>query len=85
MRWLGLLGGLALLSLVLIPLLAPGMGQWGGSDAKAMSELEESNPTYDPWFGSVWTPPTAEIETLLFTLQGAVGGLFIGYYLGSNT
>lgn len=84
MRWLGLLGGLALLLLVAIPLVSPAMG-WDGTDAKAMDELVESNPTYVPWFSGIWTPPTGEIETLLFTLQGAVGGTFIGYYLGSAT
>ncbi len=38
--------------------------------------------TYQPWFSSVWTPPSGEIESLLFALQAAFGAIIIGYFLG---
>lgn len=85
MRWLGLLGAVALLGLVLVPFVAPDAGQWGGTDGDGMTAITDSNPSYEPWFDSVWTPPSAEVETALFTLQGALGGAIIGYYVGSSS
>jgi cobalt/nickel transport protein len=38
--------------------------------------------TYQPWFHSIYTPPSAEIESLLFALQAAIGSMIIGYFLG---
>lgn len=38
--------------------------------------------TYQPWFQSIYTPPSGEIESLLFALQAAIGSIIIGYFLG---
>ena len=35
-----------------------------------------------PWAHSIWTPPSGEIESLLFALQAAFGAIIIGYFLG---
>lgn len=40
------------------------------------------NQSYEPWFSSIWEPPSGEIESLLFVLQGAIGAGFIGYFIG---
>ena len=78
-RWLAagglLLGGLIVFSFV-------SAGAWGGADGVAGEKVESIDPTYEPWFESLWTPPSGEIESLLFSLQAAVGGLIIGYYIG---
>ena len=37
---------------------------------------------YQPWFEPLWTPPSKEIESLLFSLQAALGAGLLGYYVG---
>ena len=60
-----------------------GNHEWGGSDDQAENVIEElTGGDYQPWFGSVWTPPSGEIESLLFALQAAFGAIIIGYFLG---
>ncbi len=53
---------------------------WGGTD-EAASEIIESSG-YQPWTSPLWEPPSGEIETLLFSLQAAIGALIIGYFFG---
>jgi cobalt/nickel transport protein len=38
--------------------------------------------TYEPWFQPLWEPPSGEIESLLFSLQAAIGAVIIGYFFG---
>lgn len=51
-----------------------------GSDSQG-TELITSEG-YKPWFHSIWEPPSPEIESLLFSLQAAIGALIIGYFFG---
>ena len=37
-------------------------GYFGGSDDAASEQIEASN--YEPWFSSIWEPPSGEIESL---------------------
>ena len=55
-------------------------GYFGGSDDAASEQIEASN--YEPWFSSIWEPPSGEIESLLFALQAAIGAIIIGYFFG---
>ena len=55
-------------------------GYFGGSDDAASQIIEESD--YEPWFSSIWEPPSGEIESLLFALQAAIGAIIIGYAFG---
>lgn len=71
-----------ILVLVAIPFLINQNASFGGADGAAEGIIKKLAPKYDPWFGSVWSPPSGEIESLLFTLQAAVGALLIGYYIG---
>lgn len=80
---------IVLLALVAIIAILPlamysGMGEeegfFGGSDAAAGTIIEETG--YQPWFESIWEPPSGEIESLLFALQAAIGAIIIGYVLG---
>ncbi|MDO5837137.1 MAG: energy-coupling factor ABC transporter substrate-binding protein [Methanobacterium sp.] len=71
--------------IVIIPLaMYSGMGEdegyFGGADSSAGPVIEETG--YEPWFSSIWEPPSGEIESLLFALQAAIGALIIGYILG---
>ena len=57
--------------------------EWSGADGQAENVISElSGGTYKPWFESIYTPPSREIESLLFALQAAIGSLIIGYFLG---
>ena len=52
-------------------------GYFGGADGEA---IEGSG--YEPWFSSIWEPPSGEIESLLFAVQAAIGAIIIGYFFG---
>lgn len=57
--------------------------EWGGADGQAEDVISKlSGGTYRPWFESIYTPPSGEIESLLFALQAAIGSFIIGYFLG---
>lgn len=82
----------AVVALVIFPLVtikppSPGLdGEqaeiFTGADGQAEGVIREIAPDYHPWFSSVMEPPSGEIESLLFTLQAALGAGIIGYYLG---
>lgn len=55
---------------------------FGGADTAAEGAIGEVNTEYEPWFESLWEPPSGEIESLLFSLQVAIGAIFIGYVFG---
>jgi cobalt/nickel transport protein len=60
-----------------------GIYEWHGADSQAeevIARLTENS--YQPWIEPVWEPQSGEIESLFFSLQAAVGGLIIGYFLG---
>jgi len=57
--------------------------EWSGSDDQAEGVISQmTGGTYQPWFHSIYEPPSGEIESLLFALQAAAGSLVIGYFLG---
>jgi len=60
-----------------------GSHEWGGADAEAENVIANlTGGSYQPWFQSIWEPPSGEIESLLFALQAAIGSIIIGYFLG---
>lgn len=72
----------AIFILTVTPLVFAGGAEFGGADGEAEEMITVINPDYEPWFASFWEPPSGEIESLLFALQGALGAGFIFYYLG---
>ncbi|WP_438313731.1 energy-coupling factor ABC transporter substrate-binding protein [Candidatus Caldatribacterium sp. SIUC1] len=60
-------------------------GDLAGADEEAQVLIQEVAPDFSPWFGPLWEPPSGEIETLMFALQAATGGLVIGYILGKRS
>ncbi len=78
---------LALVVLVAMPLFVvhkPAGGEeiFAGADGRATDAIQGLYPGYQPWFKPLFEPPSAEIETMLFALQAALGAGFIGFYLG---
>lgn len=57
-------------------------GYFGGSDDAGSKYIEQNNPGYKTWANVVWEPPSGEIESLLFALQAAIGGIIFGYVFG---
>ncbi len=70
--------------IIAMPLLLNPKAEYGGADGEAEGIINELNPEYKPWFSSIYEPPSGEIESLLFSLQAALGAGVIGYYLGSR-
>jgi cobalt/nickel transport protein len=74
-------------ALVIVPLAVhPAKAKFGGADTNAQSAIKSIDPGYKPWFKSIYTPPSTEIQSLLFALQAAAGAgmLFfaLGYFVG---
>ena len=74
--------GLAIL-IGVIPLLVISDSEFAGADGIAEDVIGEINPAYEPWFEPLIEPPGGETESLLFSLQAALGASVIGYILGS--
>jgi cobalt/nickel transport protein len=77
---------LAVIALVIAPLvLGLGAGKdepVAGADALAEERIVADHPDYEPWFHSLYEPPSDEIESGLFALQAGLGAGFLGYYFG---
>jgi cobalt/nickel transport protein len=74
---------LGVLALFAVPLLLDGgTSEFAGSDSLATEVIEEDHPDYEPWFESVFSPSSGEIESGLFALQAALGAGVLGYVLG---
>jgi len=68
--------------LAVVPLFIRKNAKFGGADDKARAAINQIDTNYKPWFSPIWTPPSGEISSLLFSLQAALGAGFIGYYFG---
>ena len=71
-------------ALAVAPFIIKSGAEFAGADNLAEQAITELRPDYAPWIKSLWKPPSSEVESLLFTLQAALGAGFIGYYLGSR-
>jgi cobalt/nickel transport protein len=70
------------IGLTAIPLFMLKDAEFAGSDDKAEAAITEINSNYKAWFSPIWEPPSTEVESLLFSLQAAVGSGIIFYGLG---
>ncbi|EYE88234.1 cobalt transporter CbiN [Fervidicella metallireducens AeB] len=75
----------ACIALIIVSLVLGGRaGEFSGADSQIEGVISEVNKDYQPWFESVWAPPSGEIESMLFALQAAIGAGFVGYYIGKK-
>ena len=63
-----------------LPLIILPNAEFGGADGNAADAIEDTG--YEPWFSPLWEPPSGEIESLLFSVQAAIGAVIIGYFVG---
>ena len=76
----------ATVAIIAAPLVLPGLGgDFKGSDDLGTDAITEARPGYKPWFKPIWTPPSEEVEGLLFSLQAALGAGFVGYMIGRRS
>lgn len=68
--------------IIITPLILKKDSEFLGADGQAGDIIGEMNPNYEPWAEPLWEPPSGEIESLLFSLQVAIGAGTIGYILG---
>lgn len=68
--------------MITLPLLILKDAEFGGADGQAEEVITEINPDYEPWFSPLIEPASGEIESLLFSLQAAIGAGVIGYFYG---
>lgn len=73
---------LFIIILAVSPLFLQKSAKFNGADGEAQETIAQINSSYKPWFNNIWTPPSKEIESLLFALQAAIGAGFIGYFIG---
>ncbi|OKY78374.1 MAG: ABC-type cobalt transport system, periplasmic component [Candidatus Methanohalarchaeum thermophilum] len=57
-------------------------GEYHGAAHEGIHIIKHSYSDYQPWFSSIWTPPSKPVTVMLFTLQGSIGALVLGYYAG---
>ena len=79
MNWILLL---LVVVIVLIPLVFMGDSEFEGADGQAEDIIGGIAPDYVPWAKPIWEPPSGEIESLLFSLQVAIGAGVFGYIFG---
>ena len=75
-----LLLAIVVIFLFATPLILFPSAQFAGTDSSAEQSISDQG--YKPWFSPIWEPPSGEIETLLFSLQAALGAIIIGYFIG---
>lgn len=73
---------LGVIILAILPIFMLQDAEFGGADGEAEEAITEIATDYEPWFNAIWEPPSGEIESLLFVLQGVLGALIIGYFIG---
>jgi cobalt/nickel transport protein len=78
-NWLLISG---VVGLTLLPLLIVKDGKFGGADEQGQAAITAIQPDYKPWFQSIFQPASAEIASLLFATQAALGAGTIGYVIG---
>ncbi|HJJ52085.1 energy-coupling factor ABC transporter substrate-binding protein [Methanocorpusculum sp.] len=82
-----IIGVVVILALIVGALAVAGDAEWGGADGNVAGMIDETG--YTPWYESViWSPPSGEIESLIFALQAAFGAgiacLILGYWTGQR-
>lgn len=68
--------------MIALPFIINPRAAYEGSDGMGKEMITEIAPDYEPWAQSLWQPPSGEIESLLFSLQAALGTGVIAYCLG---
>lgn len=74
-----------ILVLMFVPLIALKNAEFAGADGIAEEAVKAIDPDYVPWFEPLIELPSGEVESLLFSLQAAIGAGALGFILGRMT
>lgn len=77
-KYLVLIG--VVIALFVIPFVINPNAEFGGTDGQGPEAIEDSG--YTPWIGPLGYQPDEVGERVLFSLQIAIGGAIIGYFVG---
>jgi cobalt/nickel transport protein len=77
-KYLVLIG--AVIIIFIIPFVINPNAEFGGTDGQGPEAIEDSG--YTPWIEPLGYQPDELGERLLFSLQVAIGGAIIGYFVG---
>ena len=55
--------------LAVVPLFIRKNAEFGGADDKAKEAISQIDTNYKPWFSPIWTPPSGEIASMLFSFK----------------
>jgi cobalt/nickel transport protein len=83
-----IIGITVMVALFVAPFLLNSGAEFSGSDDQGTQLIQQIQSGFKPWMKPIWEPPSTEIQSLLFSVQAALGALIIGYYIGvmrSNT
>ncbi len=69
--------------IAIVPLFLWQDSEFGGADGLAEKKISDIQSDYTPWVRPFFEPPGAETESLLFSLQAAIGAGIIGYVIGT--
>jgi cobalt/nickel transport protein len=62
-----------------------GNAEFAGSDTVGSSQIAKITGIPEEQFHPLvwqWVPPSGEVESTLFALQAAIGGIFVGWFFG---
>ncbi|MFV0517799.1 MAG: energy-coupling factor ABC transporter substrate-binding protein [Aminipila sp.] len=68
--------------IAIIPLMFIHDSEFGGADGQAEEAITVINPNYEAWAEPILEPPGGETESLLFSLQAALGSGVFFFGLG---
>lgn len=71
--------------IAVMPLVLLKHATFGGADDLAEAAINEIDPDYTPWFKSLIELPGSEVESLLFSVQAAIGAGVLGFIFGRMT
>lgn len=74
-----------LVLIIAVPIIFLKDAEFGGADGNAEEAITQIQEDYEPWFESLWEPPSGEIESLFFCVQAALGAGIVGFVLGRVT
>lgn len=73
------------LLLTAVPVIVLKNAEFAGADGMAEEAVMAIDPEYVPWFEPLIELPSGEVESLLFSLQAAIGAGVVGFILGRMT
>jgi cobalt/nickel transport protein len=73
---------MVVVALTVVPLTIYNDADFGGTDDKAITVIQNIDNSYRPWFSGFHLFESEEITSTFFAIQAAIGAGVLGYYIG---